>query len=120
MFVSGMGSFTDAYGLFMIGVVVKLLDSQWHLTTGQNSLLNSTTLAASALGAILFGRVSDLLGRKKIYGYEVLVLAAGAIASALAPGFVWLIVFRIILGIGIGGDYPVSDANPSRSWASGS
>jgi MFS family permease len=38
----------------------------------------------------------------------VLVLAAGAIASASAPGIWWLIGFRAILGFGIGGDYPVS------------
>ena len=42
------------------------------------------------------------------YGYELLVLAAGAIASALAPSFVWLLLFRFVLGVGIGGDYPVS------------
>jgi PHS family inorganic phosphate transporter-like MFS transporter len=49
-----------------------------------------------------------MLGRKRIYGYEVLVLAFGAVASALSPNIWWLIVFRIVLGIGIGGDYPVS------------
>jgi MFS family permease len=49
-----------------------------------------------------------MLGRKRIYGYEVLVLAAGAIASAFSPDIWWLIGFRIILGVGIGGDYPVS------------
>ena len=49
-----------------------------------------------------------MLGRKRIYGYEVLVLAVGAIASAFSPGIWWLIFFRVILGIGIGGDYPVS------------
>ena len=57
---------------------------------------------------MLFGRVADMLGRKRIYGYEVLVLAAGAIASAFSPNIWWLIGFRVILGIGIGGDYPVS------------
>lgn len=72
------------------------------------SLLSSATLAASAVGAIIFGRVADILGRKKIYGYEVLILAIGAIASAFAPSIGWLLAFRIILGIGIGGDYPVS------------
>jgi MFS transporter, PHS family, inorganic phosphate transporter len=72
------------------------------------SWLNSATLLASAVGAIVFGRVADMLGRKKIYGYEVLILAAGAIASAFAPNYVFLLVCRIILGIGIGGDYPVS------------
>jgi MFS family permease len=108
MFVSGMGFFTDAYDLFIIGVVVAVLKPQWSLSTGQVSLLNSATLAASAVGAILFGRIADILGRKKIYGYEVLILALGAIASAFAPNFTFLLVSRVILGIGIGGDYPVS------------
>jgi len=49
-----------------------------------------------------------MVGRKRIYGVEVLVLAAGAIACAFSPNIWWLIGFRFILGIGIGGDYPVS------------
>jgi MFS family permease len=108
MFISGMGFFTDAYDLFIIGIVVDILKKQWSLSTGQVSLLNSATLAASAVGAVIFGRVADILGRKKIYGYEVLILAVGAIASALSPNYTFLLVSRIILGIGIGGDYPVS------------
>jgi MFS transporter, PHS family, inorganic phosphate transporter len=108
MFVSGMGFFTDAYDLFVIGIVVYLVKPEWHLSTDQVSWLNSATLLASAFGAIIFGRVADMLGRKRIYGYEVLILAAGAIASAFAPNYLWLLLFRVILGIGIGGDYPVS------------
>ena len=108
MFVSGMGFFTDAYDLFVIGIVVSLLKTQWSLSTSQVSWLNSATLLASAVGAVIFGRVADMLGRKRIYGYEVLILAAGAIASAFSPNYTFLLVSRIVLGIGIGGDYPVS------------
>ena len=108
MFVSGMGFFTDAYDLFVIGIVVALLKPEWHLSTGQTSWLNSATLLASAVGAIVFGRVADMLGRKRIYGYEVLILAIGALASAFAPNYTFLLVCRIVLGVGIGGDYPVS------------
>jgi MFS transporter, PHS family, inorganic phosphate transporter len=108
MFVSGMGFFTDAYDLFVIGIVVALLKPEWGLSTSQVSLLNSVTLAAAALGAIVFGRIADILGRKKIYGYEVLILAIGALASAFAPNFWFLLICRAILGVGIGGDYPVS------------
>ncbi|HUK71413.1 MAG TPA: MFS transporter [Streptosporangiaceae bacterium] len=108
MFVSGMGFFTDAYDLFVIGIVVALLKPEWHLSTSQVSLINSITLLASAVGALVFGRIADILGRKRIYGYEVLILAFGALASAFAPGFTFLLVCRVILGIGIGGDYPVS------------
>ncbi len=108
MLISGMGFFTDAYDLFVIGVVVSLLTTQWSLSTGQISLLNSVTLAASAVGALTFGRIADVIGRKRIYGFEVLILAAGAIASALSPNYTFLLVSRIVLGIGVGGDYPVS------------
>src|SRR5260370_2218641 len=108
MFVSGMGFFTDAYDLFVIGIVVALLKTQWNLSTGQVSWINSATLLASAVGAVVFGRVADILGRKKIYGYEVLILAAGALASAFSPNYTLLLLTPIILGIGIGGDYPVS------------
>ena len=108
LFISGMGFFTDAYDLFIICVVMALLKEQWRVSTVAEGLVTSSALLASAVGALLFGRVADMLGRKRIYGYEVLVLAAGAIASAFSPNIWWLIVFRIILGIGIGGDYPVS------------
>src|ERR1700689_3731538 len=108
MFISGMGFFTDAYDLFVIGIVVSLLKPEWNLSTSQVSWLNSSTLLASAVGAIVFGRIADILGRKRIYGYEVLILAIGALASAFAPNYTFLLICRIILGIGIGGDYPVS------------
>lgn len=108
MFISGMGFFTDAYDLFIIGVVMAILKEQWHVGKLGESLVESTALLASAIGALVFGRVADMLGRKRIYGVEVLVLAAGAIACAFAPNIAWLIGLRFVLGIGIGGDYPVS------------
>ena len=108
MFISGMGFFTDAYDLFIIGVVMALLKPIWHVGKVEEGLVESTALLASAIGALLFGRIADMIGRKRIYGVEVLVLAAGAIACAFSPNIWWLIGFRFILGIGIGGDYPVS------------
>jgi PHS family inorganic phosphate transporter-like MFS transporter len=108
LFISGTGFFTDAYDLFIIGVVMALLKEQWHVSPVAEGLVTSTALLASAVGALIFGRVADMLGRKRIYGFEVLVLAAGAVASAFSPNIWWLIFFRVILGLGIGGDYPVS------------
>jgi len=108
MFISVMGFFTDAYDLFIIGVVMALLKPMWHVGKLEEGLVESTALLAAAIGALLFGRVADMVGRKRIYGVEVLVLAAGAIACAFSPNIWWLIGFRFILGVGIGGDYPVS------------
>lgn len=91
LFTAGMGFFTNAYDLFIIGVVASMVVTEWHISSSQKSLLSSVALLTSAVGAMFFGRIADRLGRKKIYGYEVLVLAVGALASAFAPGIWWLI-----------------------------
>ena len=106
--VSGMGFFTDAYDLFVIGIAATLIRQQWHLGSGQLALLNSTMLAAAFLGALVFGRVADLLGRTRVYWLVAVIMVLGALGSALAPSFWVLIVFRFVLGFGVGGDYPVS------------
>jgi MFS family permease len=108
LLTSGMGFFTDAYDLFITGVVLTILIPLWNLTQLETSLLASTSLIAAALGSILFGRLADRLGRKFIYGYELIVLALGALLSALSPNVIFLLLFRFLLGLGIGGDYPVS------------
>ena len=108
VWISGMGFFTDAYDLFVIGVALKLMTKEWHLDALQIAVVGATALVSAALGSAIFGRIADVFGRKYIYGFEVLVLGAGAVASAFSPDVWWLIAFRFILGLGIGGDYPVS------------
>ena len=105
---TGMGFFTDAYDLFIIGTVTAILTPIWHLSTTELAILNSTSLAAAALGALVFGRLMDVLGRRAMYGVEVILLTLGALLSAFAPSFVWLVVFRAMVGFGVGGDYPSS------------
>ncbi len=106
--VSGMGFFTDAYDLFVIGVASSLIKLDWNLSTSQLALLNATMLGAAFLGALVFGRIADLIGRKRVYWLVAAIMAAAAIGSALAPSFWVLIAFRFMLGFGVGGDYPVS------------
>lgn len=105
---AGMGFFTDAYDLFIIGVVTTLLVPLWHLSTLDLMLLNSTALFAAVLGALVFGRLMDRVGRKSVYGVEAALLTVGAVLSALAPNFWSLLLFRFLVGIGVGGDYPMS------------
>lgn len=105
---AGMGFFTDAYDLFIIGTVTVLLTPIFHLSTGQISLLNSISLLASVGGALVFGKLMDRLGRKRMYGLEVTILVVGALASAFAWSFTSLLVFRVLVGFGVGGDYATS------------
>ena len=114
---AGMGFFTDAYDLFIIGTVLLLISkdptiskqSIFGTTFAANSaFIGSSALIAAFLGALVFGALADRLGRKAIYGIELIIMAIGALLSAVAPTLTWLIIVRFILGIGIGGDYPVS------------
>ncbi|PSR32100.1 MAG: MFS transporter [Sulfobacillus benefaciens] len=105
---AGMGFFTDAYDLFIIGAALVLIKGLWHPSHIMVGLLGSTALIAAFVGAFIFGRLADVLGRKTIYGFEAVLMALGAIFSAFAPNILWLLVARFVMGIGIGGDYPVS------------
>ncbi|MGC8515878.1 MAG: MFS transporter [Thermoplasmata archaeon] len=111
--ISGLGFFTDAYDLFIIGIVSSLIIfAGWSkLSSLQTSLLDSTALLSAVLGALVFGRLLDKLGRKAIYGLELVLLVTGALGSAFLTPFnsiYVLIAWRFLLGVGIGGDYATS------------
>ncbi len=103
-----MGFFTDAYDLFVIGTVSALVSVQWHLSTLQTSWVTGAAILGAFVGAFTFGRIADAIGRKKVYVTVAVIMIFGALASAFAPSFVWLVAARLLLGLGIGGDYPVS------------
>jgi len=105
---AGTGFFTDAYDLFIIGTALALIKVEYHPSAVVIGLVGSTALLAAFIGSTVFGRIADIFGRKKIYGLEAAIMAVAAVGSALAPNLAWLIVWRFVLGIGIGGDYPVS------------
>jgi MFS family permease len=106
--VSGMGFFTDAYDLFVIATVATLVSSQWKLSTTQTSVVTGSAILAAFFGALIFGRLADLVGRKRIYVAVAVIMVIGAVTSAFAPNFTLLVAARFVLGLGIGGDYPVS------------
>lgn len=108
VFISGMGFFTDAYDLFVISTVATIVAIQWHLSTSQTSWVTGSAILGAFVGAFAFGRIADVIGRKTVYTVVAAIMIVGAIASALAPSFAWLVAARFVLGLGIGGDYPVS------------
>jgi MFS family permease len=103
-----MGFFTDAYDLFVIGTVAAILKLQWNLSTTQTSWVTGAAILGAFVGAFVFGRVADVLGRRNVYISVAVIMVVGAVASAFSPNLMFLIVARFVLGLGIGGDYPVS------------
>ncbi|KAM5544531.1 hypothetical protein V8D89_001429 [Ganoderma adspersum] len=128
-FVSGAGFFTDAYDIFAINIVSVILGylygtdhdtpdsgviSSRLLSTGQEVGVKIATPAGVLLGQLLFGWLGDVLGRKRIYGMELMIIMVATFGQALcAPSIPIniigvLIFWRFVMGIGIGGDYPIS------------
>lgn len=114
VFTAGLGFFTDAYDLFIIGTVTTILTPLWALNTTELMWLNSMSLLAAVLGSMVFGRLADRLGRRTMALIEAVVLAMAALASAFAPNFAVLLVLRIIIGVAIGGDYSTSSVIASE------
>ncbi|ARM75633.1 MFS transporter [Acidianus manzaensis] len=115
-YTSGMGFFTDAYDLLIIGFILDIFTANklpgFDLATASGKalegLLASSSFITAILGQLVFGFLGDKIGRKTVYGTEASLMTAGAFLSALSPSLIWLIIFRMIMGLGIGGDYPIS------------
>jgi PHS family inorganic phosphate transporter-like MFS transporter len=80
----------------------------------EDTYIKAATSAGAVIGQIGFGWLADLLGRRRMYGIELVTIIAATLAQSLsspsaAITMAGLIIFwRVIMGIGIGGDYPMS------------
>ncbi|KAF0541744.1 phosphate transporter [Gigaspora margarita] len=115
--VSGVGFFTDAYDLFVINLVSTMLSFVYfngNIPTIIDTGLKMSAALGTLIGQLVFGWCADHYGRKKMYGLELSLMIASTLGSALcANSFaisLWgsLMFWRLILGVGIGGDYPLS------------
>jgi len=110
LFTTGMGVFTDGYDLSSIGIVLPLVLASFgvnHLTGIESGALAGSALVGAAVGALIFGPLAQS-GRKKFYGYDVMLMAVMAFAQVFAPTLWWLIGIRFVLGIAVGADYVLS------------
>ncbi|GLJ50579.1 hypothetical protein SUGI_1077490 [Cryptomeria japonica] len=122
--IAGMGFFTDAYDLFCISTVTKLLGRIYYydenssqpgaLPPNVSAAVNGVALCGTLAGQLYFGWLGDKMGRKKVYGLTLILMVVASIASGLSFGntaksvMTSLCFFRFWLGFGIGGDYPLS------------
>ncbi|KAN0132904.1 inorganic phosphate transporter [Lactarius tabidus] len=122
--VAGTGFFTDAYDVFAINLASVMLGYVYGHTTGssgrsQLSINQDFGIKVAApignlIGQLLFGWLADILGRKRMYGIELMIIITATLIQALAGSgpavnIIGVIAFwRFIMGIGVGGDYPLS------------
>lgn len=107
-FLSAMGIFLDGFDLFIIAVALPFIQVQFNTAPATLGLIAAAAPVGCILGSSIFGRFTDHLGRRTILLIDLVFFVLFAGLSAIAWSVVSLIVFRFLLGIGIGADYPVS------------
>ncbi len=107
-FVCAMGAFLDGYDNMVISVVLLLLQPVWKLTATQLGLLSSMAFLGMALGGLIFGRLTDKVGRRTSFVLDLSMFVIGGLVSAFAPNITILLIGRFIAGLAIGADIPIS------------
>lgn len=106
--LSSMGMFLNGYDLSVITLAMVVIPHQLAFSETQYILVNVSSFAGMLVGAPLLGKLADLIGRRRIFGLDLLFFVVFAIASGLSTNFAEMFSFRFLLGMGIGGDYPIS------------
>lgn len=104
-FFSWAGWVFDFYSLILFTFLIIPIGRELELSNLMLSYILGTSLAASALGGVIFGLLSDHFGRKKVLKWTIITYGAGTFLSGIAPNFETLIFFRIITGFGVGGEW---------------
>ena len=104
------GEFIDGYDLLVMGAAVILLRKQFGLTPQEVGLLGASTFMGAVVGLLVFGDLSDRVGRRSIFVINLFFFVVFAIASAFVNNVTRLFIMRILVGIGVGMDIPTSTA----------
>lgn len=103
----GVAWVLDGLEVTLVGSVGAALErpDTLGLTAVQVGWAGSLYLAGAILGALLFGRMTDRLGRKRLFLITLAVYAAATFATAFSPNFAFFALCRFVTGLGIGGEY---------------
>ncbi|MET3291006.1 UNVERIFIED_CONTAM: putative MFS transporter [Brevibacillus sp. OAP136] len=100
-------NFSDGYALGIIGMALTLLGTQMNLTPMWNGLLGSSALIGLFVGSLLLGWLSDRIGRQKIFLANFAIIGVASLLQFWVNDPTTLFLLRILIGIGLGGDYAV-------------
>lgn len=106
--LSAGGTFLDGFDLTIVAVGLPLIIEKWNIDRGMQSLVVSSAIIGSFIGAIWLGKLTDRFGRKAMYIIDLLAFVIFAAMTAFSQSVWQLIIFRFLLGVGIGADYPIS------------
>lgn len=102
--------FTDGYALGMIGIALTLITPEMNLGPLWQGLLGGSALLGLFLGSLFLGWLSDYVGRQKIFLFSFVLITVATVLQFFVTDPMQLFILRILIGIGLGGDYSVGHA----------
>ena len=105
---SGIGWALDAMDIGLVSFILAALAVQWNLDNTTTGWIASIGFVGMAIGASLGGLLADKIGRRQVFAATLLLYGLATGASALAWSVASLMVFRFLVGLGLGAELPVA------------
>jgi MFS family permease len=113
---AAVGYAMDGFDLLILGFLLRPIAAELQLSPAQSASLVTSTLVGAVIGGVLFGMLSDRLGRVRVLTWSILVFAVFTGLCALAQGYISLLVFRTVAGLGLGGEFGIGMALVAEAW----
>src|SRR5580693_9921873 len=113
---SGLGYAMDGFDLLILGFMLKVISADLSLSPAQGASLVTATLTGAVIGGVIFGMLSDRIGRIKVLTWTIVVFAVFTGLCALAQGYYDLLAYRTIAGLGLGGEFGIGMALVAEAW----
>lgn len=108
----------EALQIFAVNMIVPMISIvYWNgeISPSAELSINMATLVGTLIGQVVVGVLGDRHGRKKMYGHLLILIIVGTVGLSLVSRGIansvnvlgWVVSWRILMGVGIGGDYPL-------------
>jgi MFS family permease len=111
-----LGWMLNAFDVLLYSLILTQLMNVFRMTPATAGLLNALTLAASAVGTLLFGSLADRFGRRRMLNYSILTFSLFTFACGLASSIAVLGLLRFLVGVGMGGEWNCGSALVAETW----
>jgi MFS family permease len=116
LWAAGLGWMLDAFDVMLYALVLPAVMQDLGLSKSTAGLIGSATLVAGAVGGIVFGRIADRHGRTRALMGSILLYSAFTAASGFAQTALHLALFRVGVGLGMGGEWASGAALVAETW----